>query len=83
MQILKNRILIKENLENTTSKGIIVASSIDFNTPREEVVIEAGNDTKWVKKGDKVMYLPRDGFTFRRDDTNYRILSEDNIIAIV
>lgn len=83
MKILKNRVLIEENPESVTSKGIIVASTVDFNTPREEVAIEVGTDTKWVKKGDKVMYLPRDGFTFKRDDTNYRILSEDNIIAIV
>lgn len=83
MQVLKNRILIEENLENKTSKGIIVTSSLDFNTPREEVVLEVGSEAKWVKKGDKIMYLPRDGFTFKKDDTNYRILSEDNIIAIV
>ena len=83
MQVLCDRVLFEEDLENKTKSGLVIASSIDYNTPREATLLEVGSEVKYVKKGDRIMYMPRGGVTFKKDNTNYRILKEEDILAIV
>lgn len=87
MKLLKYFILVKEPLEEEkkTSGGIIVATDNKVNPsdPIVNVVEEVGDGVVYTKKGDRVLYLPREGLLVKRPECNWRILKEENIIAIM
>ena len=87
MTFLKDFILVKEPLveEKKTSGGIIVSTEEKVNPsdPIVNLVDKVGSDVKTIKEGDRVLYLPREGLLVKRSETNWRILKEENIIAVM
>ncbi len=89
---LGDRLLVKPASEETkTAGGIIVPDTAKEKPMRGEVVAagpgKLGDDGKRqpmdVKKGDMVMYGKYAGTEFKMDNTDYLILSQSDIFAIV
>lgn len=84
MKVLKNKVLIKEIKEEKTKSGLIMASSARDTSKTLEAVIEAcGEECKYVKVGDSIIYSPRIGMSFEKDGENYRTFSEEDILAVL
>ena len=88
---LSDRVLIKmKESEETTKSGIILASSSKEKTQIAEV-IEVGPGKKedgkieelCVKKGDKVIVSKYSGTEIKYEGTEYIIVKQDDILAIV
>lgn len=87
MILLKDFVLVKEPLEEEkkTSGGIIVATDNKVNPsdPVFHYVVNVGRGVSDIKVGDKVMYLPRESLLIKRKNCNYRLLKEENVIAVL
>ncbi len=84
MRVLNSKILVTEKNEDKTESGLIVASSSkDYSKPVEAVVEGVGDEVKTVKVNDVILYMPRAGVAFDKDDVTYRILKEDEVLAIL
>jgi chaperonin GroES len=88
---LSNRVLIKmEEGEETTKSGIILANAAK-EKPQIAKVIEVGPGEKvegkleemYVKKGDKVIVSKYSGTEVKYEGEEYLIVKQDDILAIV
>ena len=88
---LSNRVLIKmEESEETTKSGIILANSAK-EKPQIAKVIEVGPGEKvdgkleemYVKKGDKVIVSKYSGTEVKYEGEEYIIVKQEDILAIV
>ena len=60
MQAVGDKLIIKAILkEETTQGGIIVAEAVK-TPPNEGTVLSVGEEVKFVKKGDHIMFSPYD-----------------------
>lgn len=76
---------LKEN--EKTKSGIILPETVDKEKPAQGrvMVIGAGEKIKksGIKKGDEVVYEKYSGTEFKVGDTEYKILKEEEILAIL
>lgn len=85
------RVLLKEiEAQETTKSGIVLPSNAKEKSYIAEVIevgpgeIKDGKEIKMrVKKGDKVLYSRYSGTDIKLDDQEYRIVKQDDILAIV
>ena len=88
---LSDRVVIKPLEEMETKKGSIIIPDTAKERPMQGEVIEAGpgrtEDGKKVpmevKKGDKVLYGKYSGTEVTIDDTEYLIMRESDVLAII
>lgn len=89
---LADRVLIKPLENEETKKGGIIIPDTAKEKPQEGEIMEVGpgrvtEDGKKipmeVKKGDKVLYGKYSGTEVTIDDTEYLIMRESDILAIV
>jgi len=88
---LSDRVVIKPLEEMEVKKGSIIIPDTAKERPMEGQVIEAGpgrtEDGKKVpmeiKKGDKVLYGKYSGTEVTIDDTEYLIMRESDVLAII
>lgn len=70
-----------------TKSGIILPETADKEKPAQGRVVMVGVGEKikksGVKKGDEVVYEKYAGTEFKIGDTEYKILKEDEILAIL
>lgn len=87
MHVLKNNILVEEVVEeNKTESGLVIASSTpDYSNPTKVIttVLSCGPDVKGVKEGDTIIYLKRSGTLFKKDDKNYKVLTDDDVLVVL
>ena len=88
---LGDRVVLKQcEAEETTKSGIILTSASQ-EKPQEAVVIAVGPGgvvdgkevTMQVKEGDKVIYSKYSGTEVKMDGTEYIIVKQNDILAIV
>ena len=89
---LKDRVLVEPVEEAESIKGGIIIPDSAKEKPQEGIVIAVGKgktdkDGKLVpmevKKGDKVLMPKYGGSEVKINDKEYKIISEDDIVAIV
>ena len=88
---LADRVVLKAvELEETTKSGIILSASAQEKPQIAEVVavgpggVINGKEVKmFVKVGDKVISGKYSGTEVKIDDTNYTIVRQDDILAVV
>ena len=89
---LHDRILVQRIEEQTKSKGGIIISDTAKEKPQEGRVIAVGNGRVLedgsvrpldVKKGDKILFGKYSGSEIKLDGTDYVILREDEILAVI
>ena len=88
---LADRVVVKALEEMETKKGSIIIPDTAKERPMQGEVIEAGpgktEDGKVVpmevKKGDKVLYGKYSGTEVTVNDTEYLIMRESDILAII
>jgi len=86
MKVLKDYVLVEEpTVEEKKSEGgiILAQDKVDYTTPITNVVVSVGKDVEEVKEGDTILYLARSGTELKHDGKNYRILKEEEIVAII
>ena len=80
---LADRVLLKEEkAESTTKSGIILPDSAK-EKPQAAVVVSVGPDVDQVKEGDKVIYTEYAGTEVKYQEEEYTIVDQKDIIAIV
>lgn len=85
------RVLLKEiEAQETTKSGIVLPSNAKEKSFMAEVIevgpgeVKDGKEIKMrVKKGDKVLYSRYAGTDIKLDNQEYRIVKQDDILAIV
>ncbi len=88
---LGDRVVLKQLEAEETTKGGIILTSQSKEKPQEAEVIAVGPGAKVdgkvvpveVKVGDKVVYSKYAGLEVKYDDTEYIIVKESDILAIV
>lgn len=88
---LSDRVVIKPLEEMEVKKGSIIIPDTAKERPMQGEVVEAGpgktEDGKKVpmevKKGDKVLYGKYSGTEVTIDDTEYLIMRESDVLAII
>ena len=89
---LRDRVLVEPVEEAETMKGGIIIPDSAKEKPQEGVVIAVGKgktdkDGKLipmeVKKGDKVLMPKYGGSEVKMNDKEYKIISEEDIVAII
>jgi len=80
---LENRVLIRPTEVDEVKKGEIIIPDSAKEKPRQGMVMEIGPDTKGIKKRDTVLYGKYSGTGVTIDDTEYLIMRESDILAIV
>ncbi len=88
---LGTRLLIKDiETEDVTKGGIVLPSSAKEKQCIAEVLevgpgeVRDGKEIKMVvKKGDKILYTKYAGTEVKLDDEKYRIIKQDEILAIL
>ncbi|MBE6009650.1 MAG: co-chaperone GroES [Eubacterium sp.] len=88
---LGDRVVLKQlEAEETTKGGIILASAAQEKPQEAEVVavgpggvVEGKEVTMQVKVGDKVIYSKYAGNEIKIDGEEYKIVRQDDILAIV
>ena len=84
---LADRVIIKAlEAETKTASGIIIPDSAK-EKPQQRIVVAVGKGTKdepiTVKVGDKVLYGKYAGTELKFDGTDYLIMRENEIFAII
>jgi chaperonin GroES len=84
---LSDRVLIEPvAAETTTASGLIIPDSAK-EKPQKGIVIAVGNGSKdepmTVKEGDTVLYEKYAGTELKLDGTDYLIMKESDLFAIV
>ena len=84
---LADRVLIKMIESEETTKSGIILSSGSKEKPQVAKVIAVGPGTEkikmYIKEGDKVIINKYSGTEVKYEDTEYTIVKQDNILAIV
>ena len=88
---LGSRVLIKmKEGEETTKSGIILASSAQEKPQIAEVIevgpggnVDGNNVEMYIKKGDKVIVSKYSGTEVKYEGTEYIIVKQDEILAVV
>ena len=88
---LSDRVVLKQlEAEETTKSGIILTSSAQEKPQEAEVIavgpgkVEDGKEVKMeVAVGDKVIYSKYSGTEVKMDGTEYIIVKQNDILAIV
>ena len=84
---LADRVLIKMIESEETTKSGIILSSGSKEKPQVAKVIELGPGTEiikmYIKEGDKVIINKYSGTEVKYEDTEYTIVKQDDILAIV
>jgi chaperonin GroES len=89
---LHDRLLVRRIEEKETVKGGIIIPDTAKEKPQEGEVVAVGNGkvlengTKValdVKKGDKILFGKYSGTDIKIDGTEYLILREDEVLAVV
>ena len=85
---LGDRVVVAPTKEaNKTKSGIILPETIDKEKPAQGKVVAMGAGDKikksGVKKGDEVVYEKYAGTEFKIGGKEYKILKEDEILAIL
>ena len=89
MYVVKNKILVEEfkddNVEQEqTPSGLYIASSGNPHNTTSGIVRDFGADVSFFDEpGETIMYLKSAGVPFVRDGKNYRVIEDDEIIAIL
>ena len=80
---LGSRVLIKmKEGEQTTKSGIILAGSAQ-EKPQVGEIIDGKREEMYVKKGDNVIVSKYSGTEVKYEGTEYIIVKQDDILAIV
>lgn len=84
---LADRVIVEPSAaETTTASGIIIPDTAQ-EKPQEGTIVAVGNGKKdepmTVKVGDKVLYGKYGGTEIKHDGTDYLIMRESDIFAIV
>lgn len=88
---LGNRIVVKPQEAKATKGGILLPETAQ-EKKRQGTVVAVGpgkTDEKGhhqaleLKVGDEVLYAPYGGTEYKADDTNYLILSEEDVLAVI
>jgi chaperonin GroES len=89
---LADRILVERLEETETKKGSIIIPDSAKEKPQQGKVLAVGTgkvDDKGnripmdVKKGDTILFGKYSGSEIRMDDTEYLIMREDDVLAII
>ena len=84
---LGNRVLIKMIESEETTKSGIILSSGSKEKPQIAKVVSVGPGTEdvkmYIKEGDKVIINKYSGTEVKYEDTEYTIVKQDDILAIV
>ena len=84
---LADRVLIKMIESDETTKSGIILSSGSKEKPQVAKVIAVGPGTEkikmYIKEGDKVIINKYSGTEVKYEDTEYTIVKQDDILAIV
>ena len=84
---LQDRILVQRVEEETTTKGGIIIPDTAKEKPQKGKVVAVGPGTKdekmTVKEGDTVLYGKYSGTELKLDGTDYLMMRESDILAIV
>ena len=88
LQPLGDRVVVKPTpQEEITKSGIILPESSDKEKKAEGEVIAIGKGEKisklGLKVGQKVVYSQYGGSEVKIDDVEYKILSEDDLLAVI
>ena len=80
---LGDRVVLKQlEAEETTKSGIVLPGQ-SKEKPQQAEVIAVGPGTEEVKKGDQVIYSKYSGTDVKLDNTEYIIVKQSDILAIV
>lgn len=80
---LADRVIIKRlETEEKTASGIVLPDSAK-EKPEQGEVLATGKDVKEIKKGDKVIFSKYSPSEVKVDGTEYLIVKEEEILAIV
>ena len=84
---LADRVLVEPSpAETTTASGIIIPDTAQ-EKPQRGMIVAVGNGKKdeplTVKVGDTVLYGKYSGTELRHDGTDYLIMRESDILAII
>ncbi len=84
---LADRVIIQQaEAETTTASGIIIPDTAQ-EKPQKGTVIAVGNGTKdnpmTVKVGDKILYGKYAGTELKYNGSDYMIMKESDILAII
>lgn len=83
MKPLKDRVVLKQiAAEEKTSSGIILPDEAK-EKPEIAEVISVGKEVKEVKPKDKVVYSKYAGTEIKYKGTDYLIVKEEDILAVV
>lgn len=85
---LGNRVIVLPlTEEEKTSSGIILPDTVDKEKKAEGKIIAIGDGEKIkklnLKEGDRVLFGKYAGEEVKVDDTDYKILSDEDVLAIV
>jgi len=85
---LGDRAVLKPmKMEEVTKSGIVLPDTVDKEKPEEAEVIAVGSGEKIVKlglkPGDKVLCSKYGGTDFKVDEVEYKVVSEDDILAVL
>ena len=85
---LGDRVVIKPTpQEEVTKSGIILPETADKEKKAEGAIVAIGSGEKIAKLklrvGQKVVYSQYSGSEIKIDDEEYKILSEDDLLAVV
>ncbi len=85
---LGDRVLVKPlPQEKTTKSGLVIPDTVEKDRPEEAEVIAVGEGSKIakfnLKKGDKVLFKKFGAEDLKIDDEEYKILSEDDLLAVI
>lgn len=80
---LADRVLIEpEEAETKTASGIIIPETVQ-EKPSRGTVVAVGSDGDKVKEGEVVMYVKHGGIEIQHEGTDYLIMRESNIYAVI
>ncbi len=83
LQPLKDHIIaIKERPEAKTASGFVLPPAAK-EAPAYATVESVGPEVKTIKKGDKIVYKDYSGTTLKIDSTEYFIIAEEDVLAII
>lgn len=90
---LGDKVIVKPlSKEETTASGIVLPDTVDKDKPEEGEVIATGpgrlldngaRAAMSIKVGDKVLFTKYSPNEFKKDDQEYLVLSESDIMAVI
>ena len=83
LQAVSRKVIVTIDPPKKLSSGLIIPESYDSEEIKTGTIVSVGDEAKELKPNQKILFHTQSGYPFKYDGVNYKILKQEDVIAIL